>query len=1068
MKTDVFRFSVSRITEKSAPDDERVIESKESDLKVKLGDARKAAADPLIAMRGVAKAFVDHDESGNTDYVSLLSDLNPKLRTLDDAVPDSPGFAKKVNELANDVSPDDLVSWIGRVDDSLSAAIVLSDQNFNDAVSLDKARRLLSVIEKAQLTQLNDENTKKYFERTLVLPKTVFPLPGSEKYKAAAKADLAKRQERLKKQQESQDELVRKLRDNQLAIKELASVYEDDFIEGLIKQGNEPVEKETRTSTDSNDSILTRFFGALRGTETITPAPNTKLGVLSAERASNLSAATKETLKHVGMSETDLHVPYTLRALENNNASLGKSLYSGGKTGRAVLLAGGFAISSDFVGDMVVEDFDIHIPGACPLPENGEADVKEPTVPAGVGTFDSLGVSELMVVKQRLLRYEMGEVAHIENVMASEQRDREHRVLKRTETFELDETETTEENEQDLSSTERFELQSESQKTIDEDSSRYAGVTVSGSYGPSVEFSANAGYTSATAKSKSSLTATSHAREITERSVHRIQERVRKERSTLSINEIEVINQHGFLNREKDARHISGIYRWVDKVYEARVYNYGKRELIEVMVPEPAALYRYMHTSAPKEGVTLARPEEPGYCSGRGHTFEPLEPKHMNSVSAMFWASRYNVAGITPPPPLYEILGVGLATKTDEKKPKEAQADNSLKVFDGYVAKRGVFNGNKVVFTKDGKVQHAGLAVYVGRHYMPPSKLKSLNDETGTVPIAILAANTPAFAGTVEVECQRTSEHLQEWQLKTYNAVMNAYEEQKAAYDAALAELGIFDETPTIEGRNPAINREVERREIKRSVISQLTGQHFDDFDAMRKSVSPHGYPQADLAESSREGQYIRFVEQAFEWENMQYLFYPYFWGRKSDWPTINQMTDNDPVFEAFLQAGACRVNIPIRPGFEAAANAFLSTGTFPWNGDESNPTVADKEPFMSIAEEMKSQQGAIDVKSNGTVSIEKNNTNVTGNKTNFTEDDVKREITIGGDVYLIKSFINETSITLDEPYKGESITDGDYVIGAKAVGVPWTVRIPTSLVILQQSMELPVFPETESEAPPS
>ena len=32
-----------------------------------------------------------------------------------------------------------------------------------------------------------------------------------------------------------------------------------------------------------------------------------------------------------------------------------------------------------------------------------------------------------MVTRQRLLRYELGEIAHIENVMKSEKRSREHR-----------------------------------------------------------------------------------------------------------------------------------------------------------------------------------------------------------------------------------------------------------------------------------------------------------------------------------------------------------------------------------------------------------------------------------------------------------------------------------------------------------------------------------------------------------------------------------------------------------------------------------------------------------------
>ena len=29
----------------------------------------------------------------------------------------------------------------------------------------------------------------------------------------------------------------------------------------------------------------------------------------------------------------------------------------------------------------------------------------------------------------------------------------------------------------------------------------------------------------------------------------------------------------------------------------------------------------------------------------------------------------------------------------------------------------------------------------------------------------------------------------------------------------------------------------------------------------------------------------VKFMEQAFEWEEMSYEFYPYYWGSKEDWP---------------------------------------------------------------------------------------------------------------------------------------------------------------------------------------
>ena len=120
---------------------------------------------------------------------------------------------------------------------------------------------------------------------------------------------------------------------------------------------------------------------------------------------------------------------------------------------------------------------------------------------------------------------------------------------------------------------------------------------------------------------------------------------------------------------------------------------------------------------------------------------------------------------------------------------------------------------------------------------------------------------------------------------------------------------------------------------------------------------------------------------------------------------------------------------------------------------------ITPEEPFLSIAEEMKNQQGAIHTKSGGVISVNEGARNVTGVGTDFTDDDVNREITIGGGVYRIKSVASATQLRLASDYRGADAVEVDYVIGAKAVGEPWTLRIPTELVMLQDDHALPEFP---------
>ena len=53
-----------------------------------------------------------------------------------------------------------------------------------------------------------------------------------------------------------------------------------------------------------------------------------------------------------------------------------------------------------------------------------------------------------------------------------------------------------------------------------------------------------------------------------------------------------------------------------------------------------------------------------------------------------------------------------------------------------------------------------------------------------------------------------------------------------------------------------------------------------EKFDAMQANGSS-GWPEFNVAEALTEGRIIQFFEQAFEWNNVTYLFYPYFWGRE-------------------------------------------------------------------------------------------------------------------------------------------------------------------------------------------
>ena len=164
-----------------------------------------------------------------------------------------------------------------------------------------------------------------------------------------------------------------------------------------------------------------------------------------------------------------------------------------------------------------------------------------------------------------------------------------------------------------------------------------------------------------------------------------------------------------------------------------------------------------------------------------------------------------------------------------------------------------------------------------------------------------------------------------------------------------------------------------------------------------------------DLDEARHEGQIIQFFEQAFEWHNMTYLFYPYFWAKESRHHKKMLAHDEDPAMRDFLSAGAARVVLPVPVEYEDAVLNFFETNEI-WNGGE--PPLIDDPEYISIAEELK--QG--------------------------------RTNSFNSPIY----------------YEGAG-TPPPFIVDE------WEVKMPTSLVLLQEDGTLPEFPaglfETDAAA---
>ena len=177
--------------------------------------------------------------------------------------------------------------------------------------------------------------------------------------------------------------------------------------------------------------------------------------------------------------------------------------------------------------------------------------------------------------------------------------------LDRTELTTTTETSHSEEKELDTTTDDRFGMERETAAVLSQQTNLSAGVSVSAEYGVpaagSVSVSAHLDYSQSNSQENSSRKATQFSRQVTSRAVNRVKDSVKKSSSLRVIHEVKDETEHSIVNfsSEFETQHINGVYRYVDKIYLNTVLNYGKRLMLEFMIPEPANYFLFSKLNRP-------------------------------------------------------------------------------------------------------------------------------------------------------------------------------------------------------------------------------------------------------------------------------------------------------------------------------------------------------------------------------------------------------------------------------------------------------------------------------------
>lgn len=656
-------------------------------------------------------------------------------------------------------------------------------------------------------------------------------------------------------------------------------------------------------------------------------------------------------------------------------------------------------------------------------------------------TIKPVGIADLKVVKQWLCGYRVGEIAHVENVLSGETKTRQHRRLERSTDTLSYASERSEDIQQDQQSTDRFELKREAEDVLATDlninaraSVTYRGTPVVAEVGGGMAFNRSQNEVRKSAENLS--------REVVAKAVSRIQSRVAEQRTTTRTFETEENAKHELTNLPANP-HITGLYRWLDKVYRAQLHNYGKRMMFELILPEPAAFLVESRLRAFEASVDVPRPPPPP----EGPDLEmplvgtqpvPLTlPRQINEEVYNELRTRFDLAHIPYRAPVKRAFVIDPASggttlsraglvdnrwssvtfRTDMK----ADGYNVTKLrVEGYghalgknePADVGAAAVNTVIFyvqgSEVGRWQVHGADYYnpaLHPPLVPPVPIACHGDE---VTLTIGTQDMDYFDFSVSVELTLGTEALLDWQTAVFNAVRTtqqriadeerarrrrSYEADLATYKNRLEQLRATAIDELLQGRSPARNREIVRDELKRQCLAMLSkefdadgtddvlgrvdlvGQRAIDMTSRRFVVEEQPSAEAPTsvtvgfrqvtstttyAAPHRErarlyGRYIQFLEQAFEWDHLSFIAYPYFWTAAPRWVELMNRDDPaDPAFASFLQAGSVKVLLAVTPAYDHAVLHYLATGE-PWDGGPA-PVIGDP-LYLPLYEELRQQQ---------------------------------------------------------------------------------------------------------------
>jgi hypothetical protein len=230
---------------------------------------------------------------------------------------------------------------------------------------------------------------------------------------------------------------------------------------------------------------------------------------------------------------------------------------------------------------------------------------------------------------------------------------------------------------------------------------------------------------------------------------------------------------------------------------------------------------------------------------------------------------------------------------------------------------------------------------------------------SGRLSVDFMYQHVYYYGINITFTCRPKVQTLLEWRLQVWNQIRQAAEDQynwniqnfKDQRAQLAQEIADFDALTL---------RRLEKEEIMKGVLRWLLGPQFslvpfnisslfgpDSNDPeVHDVLDPNQLSDAEWLDVMEHGEFIKYIHNAIEWENVLYFTYPYFWDDNKLWDFKKFLHHPDPTHRTFLRSGAARVVLTIRPGFETSFTSLIETGAF--------NALPAPHPYVTIAQEIR------------------------------------------------------------------------------------------------------------------